>query len=82
MLAWSDSKIDDPGVRILWPWLDFHMKANARPESGVVYRARGKTVRVAKIGRDLELSKPPPWILRKLFWFRSVSPPEENYCRH
>jgi hypothetical protein len=60
----------------------FQGTAAARPEHSVRYRIGEREFWVPRIGDDPRLSAGPNPVLARLFWFRAVSPPEKNDCRH
>ncbi len=79
----SDAHLTDLGQRRLKKvWLEFRRYLLYRPDTSVTYRRGGVEYRVQRCGDDPKLSEPLPLLVRKLFWFRSVSPADENHCKH
>jgi hypothetical protein len=79
----SDAHLTDLGQRRLKKvWLEFRRYLLYRPDTSVTYRRGGVEYRVQRCGDDPALSEPLPLLVRKLFWFRSVSPADENHCKH
>ncbi len=68
------------GVR--FAYFGFHREALDHPDMSVTYEYRGEQRSVPRAGDDPELSRPQPYLLRKIFWFRRVSPPEANVLSH
>lgn len=65
-----------------WIYFEFQDYMSRRPDASVIYVYRGERREVPRVAEDPILSKPVNPVLRKLFFFRSVVPPERNVLRH
>lgn len=63
-----------------WVPFQFADYASARPEISVSYALGGQVREVARVADDPWLSERPPRLLRHLFWFRPVRPPQPGVC--
>lgn len=67
-------------TRLVYPHLRLHL--DGHPEASLTYERGGRRYVVPRVGDDPELSRRPPYWLRKLFLFRAVPPPERNALQH
>ena len=68
------------GERLVF--LGFHHYASRRPELRVRYERAGEVREVERVALDPLLSRPVPYLLRKLLWFKPVPSDGRNACQH
>ncbi len=79
----SETGLASTGQRgILMTFFEFHRIVSTRPEISVRYRLGDQEYDVPRVADDPILSVPPHPLLARLLWFRPVSRPEANRCRH
>jgi hypothetical protein len=70
----------EAGERLVF--LGFHHYANRRPDLRVRYERAGEVHEVERVALDPVLSRPVPYLVRKLLWFKPVPSDGRNACQH
>jgi hypothetical protein len=76
---WLRARARD-GDRVVF--FTFHHYVSRRPDLRVRYERAGRVHDVEHVGADPVLSRPVPYLARKLLWFKPVPPDGRNTCQH
>jgi hypothetical protein len=76
---WLRARVET-GDRLVF--LGFHHYASRRPELRVRYERAGEVHDVKRVAHDPVLSRPVPYLVRKLLWFKPVPARGRNACQH